>query len=232
MSQLPDDIGLFFRYTIPGTVFVAWIVAGTPLSVVHRIVSPSTGIATLFLGFLASMILIGGWVAYSGYYPVWQAVLLRTHVIRDLRSHTEVRDMIRTVGVMGVTPKSVWSFFLWNESNEPLRTRVKTLANYAHSSFMAAGGLIIYPIVYAVLRFTTGYTSVLSRLSLLLSLPLGFPASYLEVFFLLWSIATGVIIVIEGRTRWIESDSVQFLLFVQKKERVAEILKSLSAKKS
>jgi hypothetical protein len=178
------------------------------------------------------MIVIGGWVAYSGYYPVWQAILLRTHVIRPLRSHTNVKDIIKTVGVMGVTPKSVWSFFLWNESNEPLRTRVKTLANYAHSSFMAAGGLIIYPIFYALLRLITGYTSVLSRLFSLLALPLGFPAGYLEVIFLGWSIATGIIIVLEGRTRWIESDLIQFLLFTQKKERLVETVKSLSERKS
>src|SRR5438105_15850738 len=86
LSQVPDDIGLFFRYTIPGTVFVLWVVAGTPLGIVHKFTSSSSGATELLLGFLASMILIGGWVAYSGYYPVWQSVLQRMHVIHQLRS--------------------------------------------------------------------------------------------------------------------------------------------------
>jgi hypothetical protein len=154
------------------------------------------------------------------------------HVIHQLKSHAKILEVMTEAHVTGVTPKSVWSFFLWDECSEPLRERVKTLANYAHSSFMAASGLIIYPIVYSILRLLTGYPTVLSRALVLLSAPLEIPANFLESIVLVGSIATGIIIVFEGRKRWAESDVIQFLLYSEKRERLKGIVERLSEKKA
>ncbi len=227
MSQLPDDVSLIFRYTIPGTIFVTWIVASTPVSFLHAVTISSPGASEIFIAFLASMVLVGGWIAYSGFYPVWLAILRRGHVISALKCHQKASQAIKAAGVSGVTPKSVWSFFLWYECNEPIRNRIKTLANYAHSSFMAASGLIIYPLIYLALHSVTNYVSVLNESSELLAVSLGFPETFLETFVLFGSVVAGFIVIAEGRRRWIESDSVQFLLYSQNPERLKEIARSI-----
>jgi hypothetical protein len=228
MSQLPDDISLFFRYTIPGTISVAWIIAATPISFLHAVTISSPGASEILIAFLASMVLVGGWIAYSGFYPLWLAILRRGHVINILRCHQKALEAIKAAGAFGVAPKSVWSYFLWNECKEPIRNRIKTLANYAHSSFMAASGLIIYPIIYFSLRSAISYVSVLDESSVLLSASLGISGVLLEIFVLLGSTVAGIVIIAEGRRRWIESDAVQLIAYSQNPDRLREIAKTLA----
>lgn len=196
--------------------------------------SRSLGSATLFVSFLVGLSLVIGWVSYSSIYPLWKRIIT-AGPLRKLGLFPESavqRELSEALKLRKITtsPERVWSYFLWRYCPEPIRDRVKGLADYGHSLYLVSCALILMPILYIIARLLRGPYSVLSWLAgnLLSTAASAIIAG--EATVLVVSMLLGAYLLLKGRERIGYAHDLQQLLYQEQHQELERMLQALTPK--
>lgn len=126
------------------------------------------------------------------------------------------------------SPEQVWSYFLWNYCAEPIRQRVKNLADYGHSLYLVSCAFILMPVLYVVARLLRGPYSVLSWLVGNLGSTASSSVISGEVVILVLSMVFGAYLLLRGRARIGYALFLQQLLYREQHQKLEQMLQSLT----
>jgi hypothetical protein len=230
LSEASSNLHVFYRFTVPGVIFTAWLFMMLPYNLTKRLMTSGAGGALLISIFLGSTVVIG-WLAYFTIYPLWKSFLKlplikRANLYPPLKVHDEIRMIAEEVG-LSLKPEHFWSYYLWNHCHEALRQRVKSLADFGHSLYMVSFTFTILPLIYSVARAAGGQETTLARLidfvignSLQQSL-------LLETFLILMAFPLGFYILMKAKERVEYAAQIQWLTYKENREEIVNIMRRL-----
>jgi hypothetical protein len=221
----PWNLELFFRYTVTGTVIVLWLCLALPAGLFLDAVKSAT-LSALLAAFLVLLVILLGWIAYHLLYPFWRWVLsspLSTlHAYPRPLVYEALRDLIGTTN-LSIGPRELWSYFLWQCCDGPIRRRIKVLADAGHSLYIAAFAFVAFPTAYVIVRIFFSYQT--SLLDLVMSaFASGMGVSLVLTIAYSFSLLIGVGLVKEGHGRIEYAQRIQWILLRENEARMKALI--------
>ena len=172
----------------------------------------------------ASGILASGWMLYFMVYPVWRSLLETLNLFPKSPFLPAIQKMMIK---SEVKPEEFWSFFLWNHCRDSIRERVKNLANFGHSLYIASLTFILFTPFYAIFKLALNKMTILELLLERLLPPTLcnnlIPA--FELAFLISTIIIGFLLLYYGKKRIQYAWNTQLLLFRENLKEIEALLK-------
>lgn len=221
------NLQMFFRYTITGTVIIFWLVLGLPSHLFSQTDKYPT-LSTLLTAFLALLIPFFGWIAYHLLYPCWRWILSRPLSTLNLYPKSLVHQTIEEIVDLAndlISPKDLWSYFLWQYAEVSIRRRIKMLADAGHSLYIGSFTLIVFPLLNLGIKLCFPYNALLDSL-IVLAIPnqSTFPAPMM----IEWSLAigcflVGVGLIIVGKHRITYAQNIQWILLKDNEPKIKQL---------
>jgi len=219
------NLEVFFRYTVTGTVIVLWLCLALPAGLFLAAIKSAT-LSALLAAFLALLVILLGWIAYHLLYPCWKWVLSSPlsvlHAYPRPLVHEALRDLIGTTN-LSVGPRELWSYFLWQYCDGPIRRRIKVLADAGHSLYIAAFAFVAFPAAYLIVRMVFLYQTSLLDLVMSTFAP-GMAASSTLTIAYSFSFLIGAALVKEGHGRIEYAQRIQWVLLRENEARMKGLI--------
>lgn len=221
----PWNLEVFFRYTVTGTVIVLWLCLALPAGLFLAAIKSAT-LSALLTAFLALLVILLGWIAYHLLYPCWKWVLSSPlsalHAYPRPLVHETLRDLIGTTN-LSIGTRELWSYFLWQYCDGPIRRRIKVLADAGHSLYIAAFAFVAFPPAYLIARVLFSYQTSLLDLAIS-AFASGMTASSVLTIAYSFSFLVGVALVKEGHGRIEYAQRIQWILLRENEARMKGLI--------
>jgi len=221
---------VFFRYTITGSVISLWLILTMP-SRFFLAIEKSATVSALLVGFLVLLIPLSGWGAYHVLYPCWRWIL--NHPLSSLRLyprplvHQALEELVGIVG-LSISTRDLWSYFLWRYSEDPIRRRIKTLADAGHSLYVASFAFIVFPLIYLGIQNCLSYAALLDLFVDNMAHGLtAFPPLLAKFLLSLSSFAVGAVLMEEGHRRVDYAERIQWILLKDNEAQIQQLILAL-----
>ena len=218
-----DSVEAFFRYTIPGIITSFFFILSLPFDMIAPALQiPNT--LVLLTAIFASGIIASGWMSYFVIYPVWRSLLETLNLFPKSPFLSAIEKMMIK---SEVKPEEFWSFFLWNYCRDSIRERVKNLANFGHSLYIASLVFILFAPFYAIFRLVLNKMTILKLLLERLLQP-SLCSNVVPAFesaFLTSAVLIGFLLLYYGKKRIQYAWNTQWLLFKANLKEIEALLK-------
>ena len=208
---------------MPGIIVSFFFILSLPFDMIEPALQTPQALVALTAIF-AGGIIASGWMLYFTIYPVWRS-LLETLKLFPKSSFLPAIEKMMTKHE--VKPEEFWSFFLWNHCRDSIRERVKNLANFGHSLYIASLVFILFAPFYAIFKLALNSVTILNILLERLLQP-SLCNNLVPVFesvFLISAVLVGFLLLYYGRKRIQYAWNTQLLLFRTELKEIEALLK-------
>jgi hypothetical protein len=218
-----DPVETFFRYTIPGIIISFFFILSLPFDMIEPALQTPQALVALTAIF-AGGIIASGWMLYFVIYPVWRSLLETLNLFPKSPFLPAIEKMMIK---SKVKPEEFWSFFLWNYCRDSIRERVKNLANFGHSLYIASLIFILFAPFYAIFRLALNRVTILRVLLEHLLQPnlCNNLVPAFESMFLAFTVLIGLLLLYYGKKRIQYAWNTQLLLFRARLKEIEALLK-------